>query len=433
MDASGTSGRLPHVVIVGAGFGGLSCAMALAGAPLRVTLVDRQNHHLFQPLLYQVATAALSPADIAAPIRSILRDQKNAQVLLASVTGVDTAARQVLTDGGPVAYDALVLATGARHSYFGRDDWARHAPGIKTIDDATAVRRRILLAFERAETAAGKAERDALLTFAIVGGGPTGVEMAGAIAELARKSIVKDFRTISPHCAKVVLVEAGDRLLASFPPSLSDAARKGLERLGVEVRLAAKVEEVRPDGVTVSGQDLPCRTILWAAGVRASPAAEWLGAVADRSGRVVVGPDFSVPGQPDVFVIGDTAAYVQAGSGKPLPGIAPAAKQAGRWVGRLLAGRLGKQAEPAPFAYQDHGNLATIGRQDAVVDMGRLRFRGLPAWLLWSVAHVYFLIGFRNRFIVACSWLWSYLTYQRGVRLITGQPASAVEPGREAA
>jgi NADH:ubiquinone reductase (H+-translocating) len=425
----------PHrVVIVGAGFGGLTCAHELARAPVEVTVIDRQNHHLFQPLLYQVATAALSPAEIAAPIRSILRDQKNTRVVLDTVTGVDTSHRIVLTaSGARIGFDTLVIATGARHGYFGHEEWAANAPGIKTIDDATAVRRKILLAFEKAEQAEDEATRDAWLTFVVVGAGPTGVEMAGAIAELAHNSICADFRRIKPRSAKVILVEAGDRLLATFPPDLSEAAKKALEKLHVEVRLKAKVEDVRAEGAMINGEFLPCRTTIWAAGVRASPAGEWLGATCDRVGRVAVDADFQVPGKDGIHVIGDTAAYTLAKTGKLLPGIAPAAKQSGRHVARLIAARVGAGRPPPPFAYADFGNLATIGRQEAVVQMGRLHLTGFIAWLLWSVAHVYFLIGFRNRFIVAASWMWSYLTYQRGVRLITGSTLDQSPEKKEAA
>lgn len=423
-----------RVVVVGAGFAGLSCARALSNAPVTVTVIDRQNHHLFQPLLYQVATAALSPADIAAPIRGILRHQANARVLLDQVTGVDRIGRQVLTASGQnVPYDLLVVGTGARHGYFGHEEWSANAPGIKTIDDATHVRRKVLLAFERAEQTAHKPDRDALLTFVIVGGGPTGVEMAGAIAELARKTIIDDFRGITPHCSRVLLVEAGDRLLPSFPPDLSAKAKQALEKLGVDVRLGARVEDVRPDGAVINGDFLPCRTTLWAAGVRASPAGDWLNAVTDRVGRVVVTPDFALPDDPDIFVIGDTAACTPNGAERPLPGIAPAAKQAGKYVGSVITARMRGQARPKPFHYSDYGNLATIGRKEAVVAMGKLHLSGFVAWLLWSVAHVYFLIGFRNRFIVAANWFWSYLTHQRGVRLITGPTEEQPHTTKEAA
>lgn len=414
---------VPRVVIVGAGFGGLSAAKVLARSPVDLTIIDRHNYHLFQPLLYQVATASLSPGEIAQPIRSILRGQNNAHVLLDEVSGIDAARKTVRTAGGAnVPYDYLLVATGARHSYFGKDHWENVAPGIKTVDDATRVRAKILLAFERAEGETDKAKRDALLTFVIVGGGPTGVEMAGAIAELARRSIVADFRSITPHCSKIILVEAGPRLLPSFPESLSAEAKRSLERMGVDVRVGQAVTDISEDHVMLGSVALPTRTVIWAAGVRASAAAEWLGAPADRAGRVMVNEDFSVPGHANVFVVGDTAAFKGA-DGAMLPGVAPAAKQAGTYVGRLIAARVQGQTLPAPFRYLDYGNLATIGHSKAVVDFGWARFKGLFAWLLWSVVHVYFLIGFRNRFVVAASWAWSYLTYQRGVRLITGSPA----------
>lgn len=413
----------PRVVIVGAGFGGLSAAKALKDADVDITIVDRHNYHLFQPLLYQVATASLSPAEIAQPIRSILRDQPNLRVLLDEVTGVDTAAKTLRTAGGHVlAYDHLIIATGARHSYFGKDHWESVAPGIKTVDDATRVRAKILLAFERAEVEKDKAKRDALLTFAIVGGGPTGVEMAGAIAELARRSITKDFRSITPHCSKILLIEAGPRLLPSFPEALSAEAKHALEAMGVEVKLGVPVTDISADNVMLGTTPIPAKTVVWAAGVRASPAGEWLKAPCDRAGRVIVNDDFSVPGARDVFVIGDTAAFKDA-DGKMLPGVAPAAKQAGLYVGRLVAAHAMKKTLPDAFRYADYGNLATIGHSKAVVDFGFVRLKGLIAWVLWSVAHVYFLIGFRNRFFVATGWAWSYFTYKRGVRLITGSPS----------
>ena len=422
--AMNTSAK-PRVVIVGAGFGGLSAAKVLARAPVDVTIIDRHNYHLFQPLLYQVATASLSPADIAQPIRSIVRDQTNAHVLLDEVSGVDTARKMVQTVGGrSVGYDYLVLATGARHSYFGKDHWEAFAPGIKSVDDATRVRAKILLAFERAEGEKDKAKRDALLTFVIVGGGPTGVEIAGAIAELARKSIVTDFRSITPHCSKIMLIEAGPRLLPSFPASLSEVAKRSLEAMGVEVHLGVPVTDISADHVMLGATAVPAKTVIWAAGVRASAAGEWLKVPCDRAGRVTVNDDFSVPGHPEVFVIGDTAAFKSA-DGKVLPGIAPAAKQAGHYVGRLVEAHAMGATVPDAFAYGDYGNLATIGHSKAVVDFGWLKLTGFPAWVLWSVAHVYFLIGFRNRFFVATGWAWSYFTYKRGVRLITGSPAMA--------
>jgi NADH dehydrogenase len=417
----------PRVVIVGAGFGGLSAAKALAGAPVDVVVVDRHNYHLFQPLLYQVATAGLSPSDIASPIRSILSGQANTSVVLAKVAGVDpTAGEVVTTDGRRIGYDHLVVATGARHAYFGHDEWERHAHGIKKIDDATQLRRKILIAFERAENEPDARERRALLNFVVVGGGPTGVEMAGAIAELARKALAKDFRTIDSRDARVVLVEAGPRLLPVFDPSLSEAAKRSLEMLGVEVRLSARVTDCSGAGVTLGGEELiEARTIVWGAGVRASQAAKWLKAEADGVGRVKVSPDLSVPGHPNVFVIGDTAHALDM-DGKPLPGVAPVAKQQGLYVARLIRQRL-KGRTATPFMYRSYGSLATIGRKSAVVQFGRTRLSGYVAWWLWGLAHIYFLIGFRNRVAVATSWAWSYATFQRGTRLITGSdPDGAV-------
>jgi NADH:ubiquinone reductase (H+-translocating) len=419
------AGKVPHIVIVGAGFAGLSAAKGLARAPVRITLVDRRNYHLFQPLLYQVATAALSPADIAAPIRSILRRQTNTSVALAQVTDVDTVRQEVITGDRRISYDVLILATGARHAYFGHDEWEAVAHGIKKIDDATALRRRILLAFERAEAQDDEAERQRLLSFVVVGGGPTGVEMAGAIAELARRALATDFRRIDPRMTRVTLVEAGPRLLPSFRESLSAAARRSLESLGVEVRLSTPVTGCDEGGVWTGSERIEARTIVWGAGVRASQAAKWLGAESDRAGRVKVGPDLSVPGLPEVFVLGDTA-HVRDASGAPLPGVAPVAKQQGEYVARLVRARLAGRELP-PFRYRDLGSMATIGRKHAIAEIGPLRFSGFPAWLLWSAAHVYYLIGFRNRFAVATSWLWSYLTFERGSRLITG---SEPEPAR---
>jgi NADH:ubiquinone reductase (H+-translocating) len=401
----------PRVVIVGAGFGGLAAAQALRKAPVDVTLIDKRNHHLFQPLLYQVATAALSPADIAAPIRAILAKNLNTRVLLDQVVGVDVANRQVLLgSGGPVGYDWLILATGARHSYFGREDWAAHAPGIKTIDDATAVRRKVLLALERAETETDHERRKALLTFVVIGGGPTGVEMAGAIAELARKSVSRDFRSITPHCSRVILVEGGPRLLPSFPEGLSAKAKAQIERLGVEVRLDSRVTEVTGAHVQLGDERIPASTAIWAAGVQASPAAKWLGTLCDRAGRVLVGKDLRVPGHENIFVIGDTAVLP-----KPLPGVAPVAKQQGRYVASAIMGRAARN-----FRYRDYGNLATIGRRAAVIHFGRFHLSGFTAWLLWSVAHIWFLVGFRSRLSVGLSWAWNYLTFARSARLITG-------------
>jgi NADH dehydrogenase len=418
MPHNATTTRRPRVVIVGAGFAGLAAAKALGGTPLDVTVVDRHNYHLFQPLLYQVATAGLSPADIASPIRSILRRHKNVSVALAEVTGIDTAAREIVADGRRLPYDVLVLATGARHAYFGHDDWAAFAPGLKEIDDATRLRQRILVAFERAEVEEDAARRRALLTFVVVGGGPTGVEMAGAIAELARKALAADFRTIDPRCARIILVEAAERLLQPFHANLSEAARRSLVKLGVDVRLGAAVTACDADGLVAAGERIDAATLVWAAGVMASTAGTWLGATTDRAGRVKVRGDLSVPGHPEIFVLGDTA-YVRNEEGVPLPGIAPVAKQQGEYVARLILARHGGR-ELLPFRYRNFGTMATIGRKHAVAELGRLRIAGFPAWLLWSLSHVYFLIGFRNRLSVAINWSWSYVTFQRGTRLITG-------------
>ena len=418
-----------RVVIVGGGFGGLSTAKGLADAPFNVTLIDRNNHHLFQPLLYQVATAGLSPADIASPIRGILGGQRNVKIMLAEVSGVDVTRKEVIADGRRIGYDYLVLATGARHAYFGHNDWAAFAPGLKTIDDATYLRRRILLAFERAENETDVDERRRLMTFVVVGGGPTGVEMAGAIAELAKRALASDFQSIDPQCASIVLIEGAQRLLTPFDTSLSHAARRSLNQLGVDVRLGAAVTDCSCEGVRLGDEFIPTRTIIWAAGVMASPAGRWLGAEIDRAGRVKVRADLSVPGHPDVFVIGDTAAVTGA-DGAMLPGVAPVAKQQGQYVARALIARYqGRTA--AVFRYRDFGSLATIGRSRAVAQFGKLRLSGFPAWVLWSGAHVYFLIGFRNRFVVALNWAWSYITFQRGSRLITGLYAR-VEDMRQA-
>jgi NADH dehydrogenase len=409
--------KRPSVVILGAGFGGLEAAKALRRAPVDVTVVDQQNHHCFQPLLYQVATAALSPADVAWPIRHILRGQQNATVLMAEVIGVDTAQHQVQTRSGPIAYDQLIIATGATHSYFGHDEWAEVAPGLKRIEDATRIRRSILLAFEQAEVSSDEAERRRLLTFVIVGGGATGVEMAGAIAEIARHTIANDFRRIDPRTARIVLLEAGPRLLPALPQDLSDYASGALTRMGVEVRTSTRVTNCDIRGVDLDAGRVDAGTIIWAAGVVASPAARWLNAEHDRAGRVLVGPDLSVPGRPEVFVIGDAAAVFDAG-GRPIPGVAPAAKQMGRYLGKLLAARIAGNALP-PFRYRHPGDLATIGRRAAVVNLGRVHLKGFIGWLFWSVAHIYFLIGLRHRFVVAFTWLWDYLTFQRSARLIT--------------
>lgn len=409
------SGR---VIIVGAGFGGINAAMGLKRADLDVTVIDRRNYHLFQPLLYQVATAGLSPAQIAMPIRHILRRQKNATVLMDKIEDIDKDARIVITASRRIPYDYLVIATGARHAYFGRDDWENLAPGLKTIGDATEIRARILTAFEKAEVSEDPAARVRLLTFVVVGGGPTGVELAGAIAELARKAIVKDFRHIDSSTARVVLAEAGPRLLAAFPEDLSASAKRQLEQLGVEVRLGHAVTQCDENGVGLAdGHTIASACILWAAGVQASRGAKWLKAEADHTGRVIVNEDLTLPGRPEIFVIGDTA-LVKGKDGKLVPGVAAAAKQMGKYVARLIRARIaGKNV--GPFRYKDYGNLATIGRKAAVADFGRLRLTGFNAWLLWSFAHLWFLVGFRNRIIVFLDWAWAYATFDRGARLIT--------------
>jgi NADH dehydrogenase len=409
------------VLIVGAGFGGLEAAKALRRAAASVTVIDRQNHHCFQPLLYQVATAALSPADIAWPIRHILRSQRNATVLMEEVIAVDAQRKCLRTNYGEIAYDYLVIATGATHSYFGHDDWETVAPGLKSIEDGTRIRRSILIGFERAEATSNRAEQDRLLTFVIVGGGATGVEMAGAIAEIARQTLAKDFRRIDPRAARIVLIEAGPRLLPTFPPDLSEYVRATLTKAGVDVKTGTMVTKCDKGGVDTSGGRIDACTIIWAAGVVASPAARWLGVEADRAGRVKVEPDLSLPGHPEVFIVGDTATINDA-NGRPVPGIAPAAKQMGQYVGSLIAARIAGRTNGKPFRYRHQGDLATIGRRAAVVKFGRLQLKGFVGWIFWSVAHIYFLIGLRYRFLVAFNWLWDYLTFQRGARLITYPP-----------
>jgi NADH dehydrogenase len=410
----------PHVVIIGAGFGGLSAATALARAAVDVTVIDRQNHHCFQPLLYQVATAALSPAEIAWPIRAILRHQRNATVLMAEVTGIDTANRQIQTTSAAVPYDHLVVATGATHSYFGHDEWAEFAPGLKRIEDATRIRRSILLAFERAELTEDVTERARQLTFVIIGAGATGVEMAGAIAEIARHTIAMDFRRIDPRTAQIILIEAGPRVLPALSNDLSDYALRALTKMGVDVRTDTRVTGCDGRGVDLANGRINAGTIIWAAGVVASPAARWLNAEHDRAGRVLIRDDLTVPGHPEIFVIGD-AATVKDESGKPVPGVAPAAKQMGAYVGKLIAARIAGQSLP-PFRYRHAGDLATIGRRAAVVSIGKIHLTGFLGWLFWGVVHIYFLIGLRRRFVVAINWLWDYLTFQRGARLITEVP-----------
>ncbi len=419
--ADRAAAQKPRVVIVGAGFGGLNAAIGLRNAPVDVAVIDQRNHHLFQPLLYQVATAGLSPAQIATPVRRILSRQKNATVYMETVRSIDTRARTVTTCTRTMSYDVLVLATGARHAYFGRDGWEEFAPGLKTIADATALRARILTALEKAEVSDRGAERRRLMTFVVVGGGPTGVEMAGAIAELARKTIAGDFRNIDIAETRIILVEAGERILPTFPADLSRKALAQLESLGVSVRLGDPVADLDATSVTLrSGERIEAATKIWAAGVKASPAAEWIGAPADRAGRVMVAADLSVPGHPDIFAIGDTA-NARGPDGIAVPGVAPAAKQMGRYVAsRIVAGLEGRRLPP--FAYHDAGNLATIGRKAAVADFGRIRLAGLSAWIAWSLAHLWFLVGFRNRIVVFMDWAWAYATFDRSARLIVGQP-----------
>ncbi|MEY9199342.1 NADH dehydrogenase [Sinorhizobium fredii] len=410
----------PRVVILGAGFGGLNAALALRRAPVEVTVIDRRNYHLFQPLLYQVATAGLSPAQIAMPIRRILSRQSNATVLMDKVEAVDTAARCVMTGSRRIPYDYLIVATGARHTYFGNDAWADHAPGLKTITDATAIRARILSAFERAEVTDDPRLRQTLLTFVIVGGGPTGVELAGAIAELSRRTIVHDFRRIDSSSARVVLVEAGERILPAMPPCLSRKAQRQLEKLGVEVLLGNAVAGCDDSGVRLAdGTEIGSACMLWAAGVMASRAAKWIGAAADRAGRVLVDERLNPPGHGEIFVIGDTASVTGA-DGRPVPGVAPAAKQMGRYAAHAILGDMaGRQS--VPFRYRDYGNLATIGRKAAVADFGKARLSGYPAWLVWNFAHLWFLVGFRNRLVVFLDWALAYVRNDRAARLITGQ------------
>lgn len=405
----------PHVVIIGGGFAGLYAAKALERAPVRVTLVDRRNHHLFQPLLYQVATAALAAPDIAAPIRKILRRQRNVTVQLAEAREIDTAGKRVLLDSGELACDFLIVAAGATHSYFGHDEWAAHAPGLKTITDALDIRRRVLLAFEKAEHERDPAKRDELLTFAVVGGGPTGVELAGALGEIARRTLARDFRNVNPGSARVILLDASERVLPAYEPGLSDRARLQLEDLGVEIHTGVRVTGIDAQGVHTGDSILRAGTVLWAAGVQASPLGRSLGVPQDRAGRVIVEPDLSIPGHPEVFVVGDQAA-VRYGEGW-VPGVAPAAIQMGRHAAVNIRRALKGQSSQ-PFAYHDKGMLATIGRSRAVAQLGRMKFSGWIAWMLWLVVHIFFLIGFRNRLAVMLDWLWAYLTFQRSARII---------------
>lgn len=414
-----------RVVIVGAGFGGLTAAKRLANMPLDVTVVDQHNYHLFQPLLYQVATASLSPADIASPILGFLRNIDNIRVILARVSGVDLPRREVLADGRRIPFDDLIIATGAENAFVG-NDWAHFLPGLKTIDDATYIRCRILLAFELAENEPNADERRRLLTFVVVGGGPTGVELVGSIAELANRALASDFRVIDPRCARIILVEAGPRLLTSFDPSLSEKARRSLERIGVELRLGAAVTECDSGSVLIGAERIESRTIIWAAGVKATPAAEWLGAEHDHAGRVMVEPDLSVPRHPNIFVIGDAALMLGA-NGKPMPGDAGVAKQQGKYVAKLLIARSKSKTFP-PFRYRHLGSIAAIGRKSAIVQIHRLKLSGVLGWLVWSVAQIYYLTGFRNRIMVVTNWVWNYLTTLAcGTRLIIGATGSRIE------
>jgi NADH dehydrogenase len=408
---------MPRVVIVGAGFGGLRAARALRDAPVHVTVIDRQNHHLFQPLLYWVATAGLSPADICSPIRGILRNQKNTEVLMEEVTGVDVQEQRVLMGDRSVPYDYLVLATGARDNYFGHPEWEHFAPGLKSIVDATSLRRKILLSFEAAEIETDPEKVKELLTFVLVGAGPTGVEMSGAIAELAHKALASDFRHIDTRMTRIILLEAAPRILSAFPESLARKTEKKLTSMGVEVRTGTPVSELDEHGVVVDGERINAGTIIWSAGVSASPAGKWLGTEVDRAGRVKVSYDLSVPGHPNVFVIGDTASAMQ--DGKPLPGVAQVAIQGGRYVASVISHRTEGLDLNKPFHYRDKGNLATVGRSYAIVDIRKIRVTGFFAWLFWLAVHIYFLVGFRNRLVAIFQWAWTYFTYSRGARLIT--------------
>ena len=408
----------PHVVIIGGGFGGLTAAKSLKNAPVRVTLVDRTNHHLFQPLLYQVASAGLSPADIASPIRSILSSQKNAQVLMAEVAKIDLAARKVVLTDGEISYDYVIVAAGMHTNFFGHDEWEPFAPGLKSIEDAIEIRRRVLLAFEQAERETDEARRRALLTFVIIGGGATGVEMAGALAELSRFVLNRDFRAIKPEETKVILVEAAPRLLTAFPEDVSATGKESLEELGVEVRLGIKVTSIDAEGVHYGDEHILASTVVWGAGVTVSPLAKTLGVPLDNQGRVIVDKDVSIPGHPEAFVIGDMARFDQ--DGKPLPGLSPVAMQEARSVAKSIRATI--ESKPRkPFRYWDKGNMATIGRSRAVAVVDKIHLSGFIAWLAWLFVHIWYLIGFRNRIIVMFEWFWSYITYKRGSRLITGQ------------
>ena len=426
--SSNVAVQRPRVVIIGAGFGGLSAAKSLAKAPFDVALIDRYNYHMFQPLLYQVATAALSPGDIAFPIRTVFRRAPNVRVVLATVSAIDAERNEVIAEANRIPFDYLIVATGARQAYFGHDDWAPHAHGLKTIGDAVYLRDRILLAFEKAETETDPDERRRLLNFVVVGGGATGVELTGAIAELAKRTLASDFRTINPGSARIVLVEAGPRLLRQFDESLSHSAQRALEKLGAEVRLGTAVTGCDEAGISMGPERIETRTIMWSAGVEASPAGRWLGVETDRAGRVKVEPDLSLPGRPHIFVLGDTALVTGVG-GQPLPGVAPVAKQQGAYVAQVIVARVAGRPV-APFHYRDYGMLATIGRSHALVQFGRVKLSGFPAWVLWCLAHIFFLIGFRNRLFVMLNWAWNFLASRRGARLIIamgGAPMTDME------
>ncbi|HEY5673289.1 MAG TPA: NAD(P)/FAD-dependent oxidoreductase [Malonomonas sp.] len=426
-EAFSTSSDKPHVLIVGGGFAGLRCAIGLAKAPVNITLADRHNYHLFQPLLYQVATAVLSPADIAAPIRRILRNQRNVRVVLSHLAGVDLQRKLARFPGGEVSYDYLVLATGATHSYFGRDDWAPLAPGLKTVDDALEIRRRVLLAYEAAEWEANAAARQAKLTFVVVGGGPTGVELAGALKEIAAQTIPKDFRNIDTATAKVILIEAADRLLGALPQKLGERALQDLQQMGVQVRLNSLVTDVRDGEVSIGEEILPAENVIWAAGVRGSELAETLGVELDRQGRVLVTDDLSVPGAPEVFVAGDLAQVTDHKTGKPVPGVAPAAIQMGEYVAAVIAKKVAGDATNGPFVYRDKGGMATIGRNRAVAVVAGRHFTGFFAWMIWSLVHIIPLIDFRSKLTVIFSWFWSYFSISKNARLITGRPKMKVK------
>jgi NADH dehydrogenase len=415
----GSADRRPHVIIIGGGFGGLTAARALKHAPVRITLIDRRNHHTFQPLLYQVATAGLSPGDIASPIRWILRRQHNVRVVLAEAQAIDVANRRLVTDEGDLRYDYVVIATGATHAYFGHDEWAKAAPGLKSLDDALKIRREVLIAFERAECVASQEARRRLLTFVVVGGGPTGVEMAGSLAEIARHSLRSEFEAFDPGTARIILLEGGPTVLAAFPDELRTDAMQDLRRLGVEVRLRSVVTKIEPGIVYVGDEHIEAGTVIWAAGVGASPLGQTLGVPTDRAGRVIVERDFSIPGHPEVFVIGDLAAYMHQDGWQMLPGLAAVATQEGKYVGRTIAGDLRKLPR-ATFTYHNKGNLATIGRAAAVADFGWIRLSGWFAWFVWLFVHILLLTGYRNRIVVFTQWAWAFFTRQRAVRLITG-------------